>query len=174
MRTRMRVSNPSWLLGPAIVCAAIMGLAQTAAAQEPVVGATDVEALFHSRNPRLDANMQVVYHIEKELLEADHWELADRYLTARYLQHNPNAASGRDAVVNYFTKVLKLAPKPIPAKLGIAVVSVVAQGDLVIVTTPRVVKDRTDPSKSYTTTWFDMWRIKDGKADEHWDCATRM
>ena len=20
--------------------------------------------------------------------------------------------------------------------------------------------------------WFDMWRIKDGKADEHWDGAT--
>ena len=20
--------------------------------------------------------------------------------------------------------------------------------------------------------WFDMWRIKDGKADEHWDPAT--
>jgi len=26
----------------------------------------------------------------------------------------------------------------------------------------------------YTTTWFDMWRFKDGKADEHWDPATRV
>ena len=26
---------------------------------------------------------------------------------------------------------------------------------------------------AYTTTWFDMWRIKDGKADEHWDPATK-
>ena len=27
--------------------------------------------------------------------------------------------------------------------------------------------------KDATTTWFDMWRFKDGKADEHWDPATR-
>jgi len=31
-----------------------------------------------------------------------------------------------------------------------------------------------DSSQRYTTTWFDMWRFKDGKADEHWDPATRM
>ena len=24
----------------------------------------------------------------------------------------------------------------------------------------------------YTTTWFDIWRFRDGKADEHWDPAT--
>jgi predicted SnoaL-like aldol condensation-catalyzing enzyme len=151
-----------------------LGLAQSALAQEPVVGAPDADALFHSPNPRLNANMQVVYHIEKDLLEAGHWELAGRYLTSRYLQHNPNAASGLKGVLYYFTQVRKVQPKPIPARLGIPVVSVVAQGDFVIVATPRVVRDAKDPSKSYTTTWFDMWRIKDGKADEHWDCATRM
>ena len=52
------------------------------------------------------------------------------------------------------------------------VVSVVAEGDLVIVVFPRVMKDPKDPSKTYTTTWFDMWRFVDGKADEHWDGAT--
>jgi len=25
----------------------------------------------------------------------------------------------------------------------------------------------------YTTTWFDMWRFVDGKADEHWDPAIK-
>ena len=29
-----------------------------------------------------------------------------------------------------------------------------------------------DPSKSYTSTWFDTWRFVNGKADEHWDPAT--
>jgi len=28
------------------------------------------------------------------------------------------------------------------------------------------------PGEKYTTTWFDMWRFKDGKADEHWDYGT--
>jgi predicted SnoaL-like aldol condensation-catalyzing enzyme len=46
------------------------------------------------------------------------------------------------------------------------VVSVVAEGDLVVVAYVRELKD--------ATTWFDMWRIKDGKADEHWDPATRV
>ena len=30
-----------------------------------------------------------------------------------------------------------------------------------------------DPSRTYTTTWFDMWRFVGGKADEHWDPATK-
>ena len=84
-----------------------------------------------------------------------------------------DAKSGLAGVVYYFTQVLKIQPKPIPAKLGVAVVSVVAEGDLVTVLTVKPVTDAKDPSKSYTTTWFDTWRMKDGKADEHWDPATR-
>jgi predicted SnoaL-like aldol condensation-catalyzing enzyme len=133
----------------------------------------DAEALFTSPDPKLNRNKQVVYHIERDLLEAGHWELADRYLTERYIQHNPNAASGRAGVVAYFTKVLKVQPKPIPRKLTQKVVAVVAEGDYVVVVTPRVLKDPNDPTKSYTTSWFDMWRIVDGKADEHWDPATK-
>lgn len=41
-----------------------------------------------------------------------------------------------------------------------------------IVATVRELPRSGDPAKTYTTTWFDMWRIKDGKADEHWDGAT--
>jgi predicted SnoaL-like aldol condensation-catalyzing enzyme len=142
-------------------------------AQEPVVGAQNAEDLFHNKNPKLNRNLQTTYHIMKDLLEAGHWELADRYLTSAYQQHNPNAASGRDAVVYYFTKVLKVEVKPIPERLGTPVVAVVALGDYVTVAYPRMIKDQKDPAKSYTTTWFDMWRFKDGKADEHWDPATK-
>jgi predicted SnoaL-like aldol condensation-catalyzing enzyme len=158
----------------AVIAAFILAGAARLAAQDPVVAATDPEALFHSPDPKLDRNKQAAYHIEKDLLEAGHWERADRYLTERYVQHNPNAASGREGVVRFFTEVLKVKPKPIPEKLGAKVVSVVAEGDLVVVATVRDVKDPKDPSKTYTTTWFDMWRFKDGKADEHWDPATRM
>ena len=142
-------------------------------AQEPVVGAADAEALFTSPDPKLHRNKQAAYHIERDLLEAGHWEQADRWLTERYIQHNPNAASGRAGVVAFFTKVLKVKPRPIPAKLTQKVVAVVAEGDYVVVITPRVVKDPKDPTKSYTTSWFDMWRFVDGKADEHWDGAIK-
>src|SRR5207248_9377235 len=143
-------------------------------AQEPVVGAGDPEALFHSSDPKLDANKQAAYHIVRDLLEAGDGELPEKYLTERYIQHNPNAASGRDGVVKYFTEVRKVKPVSIPEKMKTKVVSVVAEGDLVVVAYVRELKDAKDSSKSYTTTWFDMWRFVDGKADEHWDPATRM
>jgi predicted SnoaL-like aldol condensation-catalyzing enzyme len=142
-------------------------------APDPVTGASDPDSLFTSSDPKLHANKQAAYHIVKDLLEAGHWELADRYLTERYIQHNPNAASGREGVVKFFTEVLKVKAKPIPEKMAAKVVSVVAEGDLVVVAFVREMKDAKDPTRTYTTTWFDMWRFKDGKADEHWDPATR-
>jgi predicted SnoaL-like aldol condensation-catalyzing enzyme len=142
-------------------------------AQEPVVGVADPESLFKSSDPKLNANKQVVYGIFRDLLEANHWELAGKYLTDRYIQHNPNAASGLPGVVKFFTEVMKVQPKPIEQKLKSKIVSVTAEGDLVTVAWPREYKDPKDPSKTYTTTWFDMWRIKDGKADEHWDSAMK-
>jgi predicted SnoaL-like aldol condensation-catalyzing enzyme len=144
-----------------------------AAAQVAVTGAADADALFHDANPKLNANKQVAYHIEKDLLEAGNWDLGPKLLTQRYIQHNPNAASGRNGVVKYFTQVRKVKPTPIPERMKTKVVSVVAEGDLVVVAYVSDVKDAKQPSKSYTTTWFDMWRFKDGKADEHWDPATR-
>ena len=157
----------------AFVIALVLGQAAPARAQEPVVGAADAEALFTSPDPKLHRNKQAAYHIMRDLLEAGHWEQADQWLTARYIQHNPNAASGLAGVVAYFTKVVKVQPKPIPAKLGRPVVAVLAEGDYVVVIVPRELKDPKDPAKTYTTSWFDMWRFVDGKADEHWDGAMK-
>ena len=100
-------------------------------AQEPVVGVADPESLFKSSDPKLNANKQVVYGIFRDLLEANHWELAGKYLTDRYIQHNPNAASGLPGVVKFFTEVMKVQPKPIEQKLKSKIVSVTAEGDLV-------------------------------------------
>jgi predicted SnoaL-like aldol condensation-catalyzing enzyme len=165
--TRMKTST---LL---FVTFAFVVTALPARAQEPVVGVANPEALFHHPDPKLNANKQVVYGIFRDLLEANHWELADKYLTERYIQHNPNAASGRAGVVKFFTEVMKVKPTPIQQKLRSKIVSVTAEGDLVTVAWPREYKDPKNPSQSYTTTWFDMWRIKDGKADEHWDSALK-
>lgn len=153
----------------ALIALALAGA--PAPAQEPVVGAADPEALFTSRDPKLHANKQVVLHIVRDLLEAGRWSEAPRYLTPRYLQHNPNVASGRDPVMRFFSGS---PTRPIPKRneWRTKVVSVVAEGDLVVVATVRELPHPTQPGRTYTTTWFDMWRIKDGKADEHWDAAT--
>ncbi|MDJ1472392.1 nuclear transport factor 2 family protein [Cytophagaceae bacterium DM2B3-1] len=141
-------------------------------AQTPVTSAADPEKLFTSSDTRLHKNKQVVYHIVKDLLECNHWELADKYIAEDYIQHNPNAANGREAVVKFFTNVLKVKPSPIPDKMKSKVVSVVAEGDLVTVAFVKEEKNPNDPGKTYTTTWFDQWRIVNGKAVEHWDGAT--
>jgi predicted SnoaL-like aldol condensation-catalyzing enzyme len=155
------------LLGVLIAVLAVTA----AAAQAPVTGVSDPESLFTSPDPKLHANKQVVLHIVRDLLEANHWELADRYLTKEYIQHNPNVASGLAPVLKFFGS---RTPTPIPDRRSwkTKVVSVTAENDLVVVAFVREYPDPRDPGKSYTTTWFDMWRIKDGKADEHWDPAT--
>jgi len=160
------------LASAAVIAVALLAGAP-AKAQEAVVGVANADSLFTSPDPVLNRNKQAAYHIVKDLLEAGQWDKADQWLTKEYHQHNPLAASGLDGVVYFFTKVMKVEPKPVPEKMKTAVVAVLAEGDYVTVVFPRVLKDPKDASKTYTTTWFDMWRFKDGKADEHWDPATK-
>ncbi|WP_062787279.1 nuclear transport factor 2 family protein [Novosphingobium capsulatum] len=141
-------------------------------AQEAVVAVPDPESLFTSPDPVLNRNKQAALHIVKDLLECGHWDKADQYLTPAYHQHNPMVPSGRDTVVHFFTQVVKVQPKACPAHMATPVAAVTAEGDRVVVSMVRTLKDPKNPGKTYTTTWFDMWRFVDGKADEHWDGAT--
>ena len=140
-------------------------------AQAPVVSSTDPESLFTSKDPKLHANKQVVLHIMRDLLEANHWADAPKYLTKEYIQHNPNIQSGLEPVMKFFGS---RPEQPIPDRKAwrTKIVSVVADGDLVVVGVVRELDNPRQPGTKYTTTWFDMWRIKDGKADEHWDYGT--
>jgi predicted SnoaL-like aldol condensation-catalyzing enzyme len=150
------------------VLAASLLLSPGGFAQERVVGVKDPDALFRSSDPKLNANKQIVYHIFKDILEGGNIEAVDKYLSARYIQHNPNIPSGHDGLKKMLSVV---KPKPMAGRLAAQVVSVVAEGDFVVVGTVQQLPDPRYPGKTYTTTHFDMWRIKDGKADEHWDDA---
>jgi predicted SnoaL-like aldol condensation-catalyzing enzyme len=137
----------------------------------PVTGADDPTALFTDKDPVLNRNKQAAMHIVIDLLEAGHWSEADRWLTERYIQHNPGFSSGRETIMKAFGA---RPGGPLPATLKDAktkVVAVLAQGDLVCVATVKVQPDPREAGKTYTTTHFDMWRFVDGKADEHWDEA---
>jgi predicted SnoaL-like aldol condensation-catalyzing enzyme len=150
---------------------ATLGLCASSIAQEPVKAAADIDALFKDKNPRVNAIKQVAYHIEKELLQCNYWDQADPWLTERYVQHNPLVASGRAAVVKFFGSDPNRPRKAACERLQAPVVAVLADGDLVTVVTVASRKD--SKGQPYTTTWFDMWRIVDGKADEHWDPQTK-
>lgn len=155
-----------------LVAAAAFAASSALYAQEPVVGVKDPEALFKDGSGKIKKNKEAALHINRELLQCGQWDKAAQWLTAAYHQHNPNAATGRDAVVQFFTQVLKQPRTDSCPTLTAAVVAVQAEGDYVTVLTPRHYKDPRDASKCYYTTWFDTWRFVDGKADEHWDSAT--
>ncbi len=148
----------------------LMAMAPLAAQVAPV-GSSDPESLFTSPDPKLNANKQVVLHIMRDLLEANHWSDAPKYLTQAYIQHNPNVASGLDPVMKFFGG---RPSQPIPGRTNwrTKIVAVTAEADRVVVAIVRELPDPRQPGKTYATTWFDMWRIKDGKADEHWDYGT--
>jgi predicted SnoaL-like aldol condensation-catalyzing enzyme len=155
---------------PAIVVALMaLGALRAAEPQEPVVAAADPEALFTDTDPAKHANKQVVLHILRELLQCNYWEQADRWLTERYLQHNPNVESGRDNVVAYFSG----APRAERCeKLTMPIVTVLTSGDIVGVVFRMEYDDPRNEGQKYTSIWYDQWRIVDGRADEHWDTAT--
>jgi predicted SnoaL-like aldol condensation-catalyzing enzyme len=146
--------------------------AQMRALSDPVVAHPDPESLFTSKDPKLHLNKQAALHIMRELLQCNQWNRAGEWLTDRYVQHNPVAASGLAGVKEYFINVAKRTPTPTCTKLTSPIVAVQAEGDFVTVLAVREIKYADDATKSYTTTWFDTWRFVDGKADEHWDPAT--
>src|SRR5438552_15084615 len=101
----MQMKRGSWSAAVAALLAG-MGMSQAATAQEAVKGVENPDALFTSPDPALNRNKQAAYHIVKDLLEAGHWERADRWLTPAYHQHNPLAASGRDGVAAFFPQIV--------------------------------------------------------------------
>ena len=138
----------------------------------PVVAVEDPTPLFHDKDPVLDRNKQAAMHIVIDGLAYGHWNESDKWLTERYIQHNPAFASGRATIVAAFGKA---APRPIPAdpkQWSTKIVAVLAQGDLVAVFNRVERPDPRNPGQTYTTTHWDMWRFVDGKADEHWDEGT--
>jgi predicted SnoaL-like aldol condensation-catalyzing enzyme len=141
-------------------------------AQAPVVGVADPESLFVDSDPVLHRNKQTTLHIMRELLQCNQWDRAGEWLTDAYIQHNPNAASGLEGAVYFFTQVLKREPIADCDVLTTEIVAVMADDDYVTVLWPRTYPNPRKPGETYSTSWFDTWRFVDGKADEHWDPAT--
>ena len=147
-----------------------------ARAQLPVLPTANQEALLASADPKLAANKKLVFDFWREVFEAGHMDLADKYMAESYIQHNPNVPTGRAAFVAFFTQYVK--PKAIQPRIVAPLVTIVAEGDMVILSFVRETRDPKDTAKdggkSATTTWFDMFRIENGKIAEHWDCAPRQ
>jgi len=140
-------------------------------AQVAVVPSTNHEQLLASSDARLAANKRLVYDFWREVFEAGHMDLAERYMADGYIQHNPNVPTGRTAFIDFFSK--NVTPAAIQPRVKAPLVAILADGDLVVLAFSREAPDPKDPAKKYTTTWFDMFRLEGGKIAEHWDPATK-
>jgi len=143
----------------------------TAQTGVPPTAAPDQQRLLESQDPKLAANKKLVFDMWRAIIQGGHVELAPRYFTKDYIQHNPNVATGRDAMVAYMKATRPV--RPIQPTMTFPVVAIMAEGDLVMVATVSYSPDPEVPGHKYAGTHFDLFRIQDGKIAEHWDSVPK-
>jgi predicted SnoaL-like aldol condensation-catalyzing enzyme len=154
--------------GKKLACGLLLIAGLSAAqAQVPPVAAPDQLALLKSPDPKLAANKKLVFDMYRAIVNAGRADLADKFFTKEYIQHNPNVASGRDELAAYIRKTRPV--RPIPDTIGFPVISIMAEGDMVLVASVEYVDDAEKPGAKYATTHFDLYRIENGLVAEHWD-----
>jgi predicted SnoaL-like aldol condensation-catalyzing enzyme len=150
----------------------VVALASAAAhAQVPPTAAPDQAALLKSGDPKLAANKKLVFDMWRAIIQAGHTEMAPQFFTQSYIQHNPNVATGRDAMVAYMKATRPV--RPIDATITFPVIAIMAEGDLVMVATVSYLPDPENPGKKWAGTHFDLFRIENGKIAEHWDSVAK-
>jgi len=121
-------------------------------------------------------NLDMVMNWWREVLYAGHFEVAPKYQAEDYIQHNPNANTGRAGFVEFFTKLGRKPINPIPKAMPADQMPVVsgAKGDFVWLIFEHEAKDPRNPANTYHYNSFDVLRIENGKVQEHWDSAQKM
>jgi predicted SnoaL-like aldol condensation-catalyzing enzyme len=141
-------------------------------AQIPPEPARDQPTLLKAANKQLEANKRLVYDFWREVFEAGHMDLADKYMAETYIQHNPNVPTGRKAFVDFFSKRFASGPQPVKPTVQQPLIAILADGDFVSMVFVREYTNPKDNTK-YKSTWWDMFRLENGKIAEHWDPATK-
>jgi predicted SnoaL-like aldol condensation-catalyzing enzyme len=137
----------------------------------PIVGTQGLaqHAMLQNDDPQIFANKRLAFDVWRHIPEGGREEMADLYLDPIYIQHNPNAATGREGFREYFTQ---RPDSPIETFLEDPLVASVAEGDLVVQVLQEE-RPHPDTGDTYYVAWFDMFRIQDGRIFEHWDTASK-
>lgn len=136
------------------------------------VAITDRDAqlrLLESDDPVLAANKRLVYEMYRVLLQGGHANRAAEFIAEDYIQHNPNVASGRQALVDFLKGSRPV--RPLENRIMLPLVNIIAERDMVMVLFERPEKD--GDGNAYVTSWFDLFRIENGMIAEHWDPALK-
>jgi predicted SnoaL-like aldol condensation-catalyzing enzyme len=157
MRIRLHYCLGAWLIAPA------------AAAQLPVEVHRNPAELLSSADATLAANKKVVFDFWRQVLQAHQVERAPEYLAEGYVEHDPDAAMGRATLVE---RARQLPSAPVKDTID-DLVTIVAERNLVVLAFRRTLPDLEHEGQTYTTTWFELFRVADGKIVEHWDYGTK-
>ena len=118
----------------------------------------------------IETNKKLVSDFYRLVYEPRNAELADQYIAANYIEHDPHWQDGREN----FVKMLKSQPfdsYDVGSDLRNPPALIVAEKDLVTYVFRQIVPDPQDRTKSYEQYSFDTYRVKDGKLVEHWNGA---
>ena len=129
------------------------------------IPAAEQAAHLESSDPQLAANKKIAYDFWRMVLVARDMDAALIYMDENYIQHNPTIPTGRETFMNFFGRM----PSNEPLEHIEGLVEIVAEGDLVVMSFLRENENPNEPGETYTTTWFDMFRVINGKIGEHWD-----
>ncbi|MBT2134673.1 nuclear transport factor 2 family protein [Croceibacterium sp. LX-88] len=156
-------------VGTAIACLLMLGgtSADATSAGEPpaeVAGHPDPLALLDDPDPVLAANKRLVFDMWRNVVNAGHVEAADQLLLESYIQHSPVLPTGRAAFKQIFSAVER---RDVPKLVSPPIVSMVAQGDLVVMALREELPEPRGDGL-YTTTHFNLFRVEDGRLAEHW------
>lgn len=117
----------------------------------------------------LEDNKNKVRELMRLLIDPATARQAEQLMTPSYIQHNPNIASGREAIIQ-FTQT-EAAQRARENMVPAGEPFLMAEGDYVVMMLPRRVPHPHKPGETYMSYWFDMWRLENGLIAEHWDGA---
>ncbi|MGW0828012.1 nuclear transport factor 2 family protein [Streptomyces sp. NPDC002845] len=140
---------------------AVTGFAPAATAAPPA-SSTAAAGAWQPSPAQQERNKALAVHVTKRLFEHGDLSAADKYIREDYIQHNPFASDGREALKDFVRSWTAQFPDH-----EYSVKRVLAQGDLVLVHANTIPEPGVRGQAVVDMIRFD----KSGKLAEHWEVA---
>jgi len=119
-----------------------------------------------------EANKKLIHEFYRQVWETGNAALLPQFYAADFREHNPAVPPGGLDGLAQFLKRRFPTMRPAQQELINPPAIVQVDGDLVTWIFRREMQDPRDGS-TYSSYWFDTYRVRNGKVVEHWDAATR-